>query len=340
MSALAGHTKLTTDQVLEIFSLRPARNHDHQTYIPSKSISQTLSTRFSIGERSIRDIWNRRSWRDVTRPMWTIAEVAADPAASALVEPSLLARVIPVQTRKPGRPCKTTQDDKDVLGLDSMQVVHTTTTPSLIDHLVPDPKLDLFSVDDFNTRGNTSIGDGNGFVIVPMRISVSGANDNRDVSTQCDTNNECRSLGESRVSDNLALPNDLYHQRESDSGISQQPWQLSAEILHSMDPFEEDWKDTLKALENSEQSWQISAEILPSLDPFKEDWKDTLKALENSDCNCDNLAMPNGSYPQYEPSSPISQQAWQIIAEIHVAGSTGRPLLSGMREISPMDTST
>eukprot|EP00961_Rhodomonas_salina_P195466 2638874-Rhodomonas_salina.1 len=67
---------LPPDAVREIFLQRPPRNDDG-TFKPSSQTSHRLAAKHGVTERSIREIWNCKSWADITRPLWTDAEVAA-----------------------------------------------------------------------------------------------------------------------------------------------------------------------------------------------------------------------------------------------------------------------
>lgn len=96
---------LTEDEAREIFSQRPQYALDKNgqyTFQSGSSESPTIvGQRYNIGSRSVRDIWNRKSWTRATRPDWTPEEVAAS-AGSTEAD---TAGVIPVQIRKRGRPC-------------------------------------------------------------------------------------------------------------------------------------------------------------------------------------------------------------------------------------------
>mmetsp|Transcript_13984 Transcript_13984/g.28924 ORF Transcript_13984/g.28924 Transcript_13984/m.28924 type:complete len:362 (+) Transcript_13984:427-1512(+) len=96
--------RLSLENVLEIFNNRPLRFEQDQTFVPSPRTSRRLANQFRISDRAVRDIWNRRSWRDVTQQLWSLAEVAADPDAAPSVDPSVLSQVRPAQVRRPGRP--------------------------------------------------------------------------------------------------------------------------------------------------------------------------------------------------------------------------------------------
>lgn len=63
--------RLTAESVLEIFSLRPVRPAgDHAVFVPSSELSHKIARHFGVCDRTIRDIWNRRSWACTTRPFW------------------------------------------------------------------------------------------------------------------------------------------------------------------------------------------------------------------------------------------------------------------------------
>ena len=206
--SFASTVKLTASEALEIYSLRPARKQGDQTYLPSSTISNSLASRFNVGERTIRDIWNRRSWREITRPLWTLSELAADPETSAMIRPSVLQSVVPAQPRKPGRP-KAAQVDFTSLG--SLQDFDD----------MPDEAVLLPSMgpDQFNISAHLD------FAVVPTR---------RWAVDECqDDLSHLATTGQS-------LPT------KSSSTSVAQTWQLSAEIVHKEDPFEDDWRVAMK----------------------------------------------------------------------------------------------
>eukprot|EP00961_Rhodomonas_salina_P234594 3170611-Rhodomonas_salina.1 len=90
---------LSPDAVREIFLQRPSRNDDG-TFKPSSEASHRLAAVHGVTERAIREIWNRRSWADITRLLCTDAEMAA---ASAASEPSKSAPGM-AKLRRVGRP--------------------------------------------------------------------------------------------------------------------------------------------------------------------------------------------------------------------------------------------
>eukprot|EP00961_Rhodomonas_salina_P298044 3937745-Rhodomonas_salina.2 len=67
---------LSEEAVLQIFMRRPSRNVDG-VFEPSSGSSHRLAAMYGVSERSIREIWNRRCWANLTRPLMTDAEVAA-----------------------------------------------------------------------------------------------------------------------------------------------------------------------------------------------------------------------------------------------------------------------
>eukprot|EP00961_Rhodomonas_salina_P030256 407421-Rhodomonas_salina.1 len=96
------YSRLTPAQVLEIFSLRPARSEQDQTFVPATDFCHRLAKHFNVCDRVIRDIWNRRSWGRMTRAMWTDAEIAADPSTCKTLDGNK--NVVPAKNRAPGRP--------------------------------------------------------------------------------------------------------------------------------------------------------------------------------------------------------------------------------------------
>jgi len=229
--SFASTVKLTASEALEIYSLRPARKQGDQTYLPSSTISNSLASRFNVGERTIRDIWNRRSWREITRPLWTLSELAADPETSAMIQPSVLQSVVPAQPRKPGRP-KAAQVDFTSLG--SLQDFDG----------MPDEAVMLPSMgpDQFNTSAHLD------FVVVPTTRSVVPTT--RPNTTQRDTSVDDYAEEGSRRWAVDECQDDLSHlattgqslPTKSSSTSVAQTWQLSAEIVLKEDPFEDDWR--------------------------------------------------------------------------------------------------
>eukprot|EP00961_Rhodomonas_salina_P004622 62696-Rhodomonas_salina.1 len=55
-------SQLTADIVLAIFELRPMRSELDGTFMPCARLVRKLANQFQVKERTVRDIWNRRSW--------------------------------------------------------------------------------------------------------------------------------------------------------------------------------------------------------------------------------------------------------------------------------------
>lgn len=92
---------LTSETVCIIFARRPARSFEG-TYVPCSQLTREICELFDVKERTVRDIWNRRSWAHITRPFCTTAEIAAEDSGS---QPLINAGLIPAaQIRKRGRP--------------------------------------------------------------------------------------------------------------------------------------------------------------------------------------------------------------------------------------------
>eukprot|EP00961_Rhodomonas_salina_P149144 2007440-Rhodomonas_salina.1 len=93
--------RLPPETVIEIFSIRPMRSDDN-TFVPPARLCRELSLRYNICDRTIRDIWNRRSWQAITRPHWNQAEIAADPTTRHTLDANV--EIAPVKGRAPGQP--------------------------------------------------------------------------------------------------------------------------------------------------------------------------------------------------------------------------------------------
>lgn len=96
---------LCEQDVLQIYSNRPLRDEDG-TFLPSTSRSKELADMYKVSDKTVRDIWNRRSWGKVTRPLWSEAEVAAvqSQERSLLSSSSQDKSIVLARTRAPGRP--------------------------------------------------------------------------------------------------------------------------------------------------------------------------------------------------------------------------------------------
>lgn len=94
----------STDTLCIGWYQRPGRALDAQgqyTFQADSSESPTIvGQRYKIASRTVRDIWNRKSWIRATRPDWTPEEIAASEENPEVDN----ADIIPAQTRKRGRP--------------------------------------------------------------------------------------------------------------------------------------------------------------------------------------------------------------------------------------------
>eukprot|EP00961_Rhodomonas_salina_P150808 2031049-Rhodomonas_salina.1 len=95
--------KLSFEVVLAIFERRPLRSEVDGTFVPCAKLCRELSKKYNVQARTIRDIWNRRSWGFVTRPLWTLAEIAAEQGIQDGLNVGSHT-IAPVQMRKRGRP--------------------------------------------------------------------------------------------------------------------------------------------------------------------------------------------------------------------------------------------
>eukprot|EP00961_Rhodomonas_salina_P056783 762913-Rhodomonas_salina.1 len=105
-------TMLSIESVIAIFERRPKRSPDG-TFLPSAKLCKELAEQYGAKIRAIRDIWNRKSWADLTLPLCTPAEVAADEAEKGTAQCS--SDVSPVKIRPRGRP-KGSKDSAKRLG--------------------------------------------------------------------------------------------------------------------------------------------------------------------------------------------------------------------------------
>eukprot|EP00961_Rhodomonas_salina_P096730 1301052-Rhodomonas_salina.1 len=62
--------KLTDQEVLEIFAQRKHLRVHHS----NPETSKQLAVRYRVSERTVRDIWSRRTRRDLTKKAWTVEE--------------------------------------------------------------------------------------------------------------------------------------------------------------------------------------------------------------------------------------------------------------------------
>eukprot|EP00961_Rhodomonas_salina_P103696 1394795-Rhodomonas_salina.1 len=92
---------LGKEAVLIIFSSRPRRSDKDGTFLASTESSKGLAATFDISDKTVREIWNRKSWAKTTRPLWTPAEVASTEEHAGMGGNDSL---VIAQTRRPGRP--------------------------------------------------------------------------------------------------------------------------------------------------------------------------------------------------------------------------------------------
>eukprot|EP00961_Rhodomonas_salina_P293437 3933764-Rhodomonas_salina.1 len=67
-------TYLTEDQAREIYSLRPQAKLNKGASA-NFSYSRSLSSKYGVDARTLRDIWNRRTWVKATFDLWLPSEV-------------------------------------------------------------------------------------------------------------------------------------------------------------------------------------------------------------------------------------------------------------------------
>eukprot|EP00287_Rhodomonas_sp_CCMP768_P008644 CAMPEP_0196736314 /NCGR_PEP_ID=MMETSP1091-20130531/14418_1 /TAXON_ID=302021 /ORGANISM="Rhodomonas sp., Strain CCMP768" /LENGTH=205 /DNA_ID=CAMNT_0042080025 /DNA_START=10 /DNA_END=623 /DNA_ORIENTATION=+ len=61
---------LDEDSVLAIFALRPRREQPN-AYIPCRQVAK----QYNVSDKTIREIWNCKSWTKLTRPFWSEMEL-------------------------------------------------------------------------------------------------------------------------------------------------------------------------------------------------------------------------------------------------------------------------
>jgi len=66
--------KLSASDVLAIFEARALLNNHESNVFTSRE----LAKKYGISERTVRDIWSRRSRRSLTKPKWTVEEVLSE----------------------------------------------------------------------------------------------------------------------------------------------------------------------------------------------------------------------------------------------------------------------
>ena len=61
---------LTAEQAVTIFLARKERTGKRGT------VANRLACRYGVAPRTVRDIWNLRTWAEATRPLWSSADFA------------------------------------------------------------------------------------------------------------------------------------------------------------------------------------------------------------------------------------------------------------------------
>ena len=71
-SAARGVCILTAEEAITIFVARKERSGRRD------QVARNLACQFGVAPRTVRDIWNLRTWADTTRPLWSSADVARE----------------------------------------------------------------------------------------------------------------------------------------------------------------------------------------------------------------------------------------------------------------------
>jgi len=61
---------LTQDQALEIYKVRPMDNSSN-----AKPTSMDVAEQYGVSPKTVRDVWNRKTWVKVTKPLWHAGEL-------------------------------------------------------------------------------------------------------------------------------------------------------------------------------------------------------------------------------------------------------------------------
>jgi len=61
---------LTQDQALEIYKVRPMDNSPN-----AKPTSMDVAEQYGVSPKTVRDVWNRKTWVKVTKPLWAAGEL-------------------------------------------------------------------------------------------------------------------------------------------------------------------------------------------------------------------------------------------------------------------------
>ena len=71
-NAARGVCVLTAEQAIEIFVARKERSGRRD------QVATRLALRFGVAPRTVRDIWNLRTWTETTRQLWSSADIARE----------------------------------------------------------------------------------------------------------------------------------------------------------------------------------------------------------------------------------------------------------------------
>mmetsp|Transcript_55634 Transcript_55634/g.130356 ORF Transcript_55634/g.130356 Transcript_55634/m.130356 type:complete len:383 (-) Transcript_55634:84-1232(-) len=97
---------VTPEIAWQIFEERPPRCSRDGTFMPCGKFAQLVAARHKTCEKTVKDIWLRRSWRETTRPLWSLDEILTDSDAAATIDPSKLvaqlANIAPAPHSAPG----------------------------------------------------------------------------------------------------------------------------------------------------------------------------------------------------------------------------------------------
>ncbi len=96
---------LTEDEAMEIYSYKTSnpKNLECAPLITGGLGTKSLSKKYNISPKAIRDIWNHRTWRQATRHMWT--DENPKPENKRKLKASGAETHIPVNEMQPAFPC-------------------------------------------------------------------------------------------------------------------------------------------------------------------------------------------------------------------------------------------
>mmetsp|Transcript_14233 Transcript_14233/g.32765 ORF Transcript_14233/g.32765 Transcript_14233/m.32765 type:complete len:382 (-) Transcript_14233:103-1248(-) len=102
-------TLIGAELAARIYAMRPPRTQVGGQFNAAQGLSPTaVGNLFGVSSKVVRDIWNRRTWIEATRSLWSDFEVASHLIEMKTADPDLankLAKFKPlILKRKPGRP--------------------------------------------------------------------------------------------------------------------------------------------------------------------------------------------------------------------------------------------